>query len=341
MALTEENGMVMPVQPMGGGNFGGYGGYGYPAMPMMPYMPYGNGGGMFGGGDSWLGILFLIALCNGGFGFGGFGGGYGAMMGMGMADGFGLYPWLNNSQNINDGFREQMLNTSVNGIQNAVTSGFGDVQTALCGGFAGVNQNISQTGNGVVSAITGAQNALTQQMYGNEIASLERSFAAQTANTAGMNNIAMNLQNCCCENKAGIADLKYTVATENCADRYEAAQNTRDIIDSQTRGTQAILDKLCALELDGVKSQLAQAQRENIGLQNAVNMATMQASQTAQTAQILAGQNNEIDALYNRLKNCPVNTVPVFGNQPIYTCSQNVAGSNAGCGCGGYGFANG
>lgn len=89
-----------------------------------------------------------------------------------------------------------------------------------------------------------------------------------------------------------------------------------------------------------MKSQLAQAQRENIGLQNAVNMATMQASQTAQTATILAGQNNEIDALYNRLKNCPVNTVPVFGNQPIYTCSQNVAGSNAGCGCG-YGFANG
>ena len=325
MALTDENGVgfSMPVAPAYAANYG---------------MPYGGGNGLFGGGDSWLGILFLIALCNGGFGFGGFGGGYGAMMG--MADGFGLYPWLNNSQNINDGFREQMLNTSVNGIQNAVTSGFGDVQTALCGGFAGVNQNISQTGNGVVSAITGAQNALTQQMYGNEIASLERSFAAQTANTAGMNNIAMNLQNCCCENKAGIADLKYTVATENCADRYEAAQNTRDIIDSQTRGTQAILDKLCALELDGVKSQLAQAQRENIGLQNAVNMATMQASQTAQTAQILAGQNNEIDALYNRLKNCPVNTVPVFGNQPIYTCSQNVAGSNAGCGCG-YGFANG
>ena len=183
MALTDENGMgtTMLVQPSYGG---------------IPYA--GNfGGGLFGnGGDSWLGILFLIALCNGGFGFGGFGGGYGAMMGMGMADGFGLYPWLNNSQNINDGFREQMLNTSVNGIQNAVTSGFGDVQTALCGGFAGVNQNISQTGNGVVSAITGAQNALTQQMYNNEIASLERSFAAQTANTAGLTGLQAQLAQC-------------------------------------------------------------------------------------------------------------------------------------------------
>ena len=53
-----------------------------------------------------------------------------------------------------------------------------------------------------------------------------------------------------------LADLKYTVATENCADRTAAYQNTRDIIDSQTRGTQAILDKLCQLELDGVKAQV-------------------------------------------------------------------------------------
>lgn len=328
MALTNDNGVgfSMPVAPA-------YAGYG---------MPYGGGfgGGLFGGGDDWLGLLFLIAICNGGFGGFGFGGGYGAMMGMGMMGMDYLYPWLNNSQHISDGFRDQQLNTSVNGIQNAVTSGFGDVQTALCGGFAGVNQNISQTGNGIVSAVNNAQNAIAQQMYGNEIAALERSFAAQTANTAGMNNIAMNLQNCCCENRAGIADLKYTVATENCADRYEAAQNTRDIIDSQTRGTQAILDKLCALELDGVKSQLAQAQRENIGLQNAVNMAAFRESQANQNALFAQGLTNEVDALYNRLKNCPVNTVPVAGNTPLFSCNPSFNGNNGGCGCG-YGFANG
>ena len=160
MALTDEN-MVMPVTPMGS---------------------Y-NNGGLFGGngGDSWLGILFLIALCNGGFGFGGFGGGYGAMaMGMGM-DGFGLYPWLNNSQNINDGFRSQAIETQVGNIGNAITAGFGDVQTALCGGFAGVN-----------ASINGAQNAISQQLYGNEIASLERSFNAQTANTADRKSTRLN-----------------------------------------------------------------------------------------------------------------------------------------------------
>lgn len=310
-------------------------GFSMPVAPAYSGIPYngGFGGGLFGGGDDWLGLLFLIALCNGGFGGFGFGGGWGmGMMGMGMMGMDYLYPWLNNSQNINDGFREQQLATQVGNIQNGITSGFGDVQTALCGGFAGVNQNISQTGNGIVSAVTGAQSALTQQMYNNELASLERSFAAQTANTAGINGVQAQLAQCCCDNRAATADLKYTVATENCADRYEAAQNTRDIIDSQTRGTQAILDKLCALELDNVKSQLAQAQRENVGLQNAVNMATMQASQTAQTAQILAGQAAEIDGVYNRLKNCPVGTYNVCNplSSPVNTGS---------CGCGG--FVNG
>lgn len=300
MALTDENGggMVMPVAPLG------YGG------------GYGNQGG-FGFGGDWAWILLLLVLGGGWGGFGGFGMG-GAMMGMGMMGMDYLYPWLNNSQNINDGFRDQQLSTQVNGIQNAITSGFGDVQL----GIAGVNQSICQTGNGITAAINAAQNATAQHLYSNEIASLNRSFAEQTANMQGFTGV-----------QSGIADTKFTIAQEECATRSASAMNTRDIIDSQTRGTQAILDKLCALELDGVKAQLAQAQRENVGLQNAVNMATMQASQTAQTAQILAGQAAEIDGVYNRLKNCPVPSMPVYGNTPIFTCS-----GNSGCGCGG--FAN-
>ena len=288
MALTDES-MVMPVTPMyGNGNNNGFGGF---------------------GGDGWWILLLFILLGNGAWG--GFGGGFG-----GGFDG-GLYPWMNQSNQINGGFRDQMLSTQLNGIQNSVTSGFGDVQTALCGGFAGVN-----------ASINGAQNAITSQMYANQIADLERSFAAQTASTAGMTALQSQLAQCCCDNRAATADLKYTVATENCADRAASYQNTRDIIDSQTRGTQAILDKLCALELDGVKGQLAQAQRENVALQNQLNMATMQASQAAQTATFQQGLNDEVDALYNRFKNCPVGTTPVYGNQPIFTCG------NGGCGCG-------
>ena len=299
MALTDENGGMnysMPIQPM---NYGG---------------GFGNG---FGGDGAWF-LLFLLLIC-GGNGWGnGFGGGN---IGGFAADGAMLYPWMNQSNQMNDGFRDQMMNSNITGIQNAVTSGFSD--TAL--GIAGINQNICQTGNGIVGAVNGGVNTITGQMYANTIADLERSFASQTANTAGMNALQTQLAQCCCDNRAATADLKYTVATENCADRTAASQNTRDIIDSQTRGTQAILDKLCQLELDGVKGQLAQAERDNVGLQNQLNMANLSASQSRQTADI---QSNII----NELRSCPIPCQPVYGSQPIFTCG----GNNTGCGCGNF-----
>ena len=300
MSLYEEGtGMVMPVAPMYGGGYGNGGGFG-------------NG---FGGDGWWILLLFILLGGNGRWG-GGFGGGYD-----GAGVGSGLYPWMNQSNQISDGFRDQMINSTINGIQGAVTSGFGDVQNSLCSGFAGVN-----------ATVTGAQNAISQQLYANQLADLERSFAAQTANTAGMTALQSQLAQCCCDNRAATADLKYTVASENCLDRTQSMQNTRDIIDAQTRGTQAIIDKLCQLELDGVKGQLAQAQRENVGLQNQLNMANLAASQNAQNALIQQGFSDEVDALYNRLNSCPVPTTPVYGRTPIFTCGQN---NGCGCGCGG------
>lgn len=307
MALTDDVNATMLVQPSGGINYGNM------------------GGGIFGNDGLWLLLVLLL-----GGGWGGFGGfGMGGMMGAGMLGmdmGFGLYPWLNNSQNINDGFRDQMLNSNVTSIRDGVQG----LSTQLCQCCGDMRYDLANSANGIQNSIFGAQVAIGQQLNANELASLNRSFAEQTANTQGFTNVQAQLAQNGYNQATQAADIKYTIATENCADRYEAAQNTRDIIDSQTRGTQAILDKLCALELDGVKSQLAQAQRDNVALQNAVNMSAMRESQTAQTAAILQGQNNEIDALYNRLKNCPVNTVPVYGNQPIFTCPQS---ANT-CGCG-------
>ena len=313
---SENNGMYMPVAPAFGYGYGGNSGFG-------------NGFG----GDGWWIILLLLLAGNGMWGgFGGMGmGGFGNMM-LGYD-----FPWLLNGQqginaNTNAGFNQAATASALGDIQNGLNTGFGNVQTALCNGFGSVQNALCSGFAGTTAAVTGAQNAIAQQMYANQIADLNRSFDAQTAITGGMNTIAMNQQNCCCENRAGLADLKYTVATENCADRTAALQNTRDIIDSQTRGTQAILDKLCALELDGVKGQLAQAQRENVGLQNQLNMAALRESQTAQNAFIQTGLTNEVDALYNRLSNCPVPTVPVYGRQPIFTCQ------GGGCGCGGNAF---
>ena len=271
-------------------------------MPVAP--AYANNGGGFGGGfgGDWGWIILLLLLCGGGMW--GMGGGFGMD---------GIYPWLNNSQNINDGFRDQMLNTSVSSIQNSITSGFGDVQTALCGGFAGVN-----------ASINGAQNALSQQMYSNEIAGLERSFAAQTANTAGLTNLSSQLATCCCENRAATSDVKYTIANEASTTRAANAANT-----------QAILDKLCQLELDGVKAQVEAKNDRILELQSQLNMASLRESQTAQNAFIAQGLNNEVDALYNRLANCPVPSTPVYGRTPIFTCN-----GNSGCGCSNNTFFN-
>ena len=313
MALTDDNSMVMPVAPMYGSNSGGFGGF---------------------GGDSWLGILFLIALCNGGWGgFGGFGGGFGGFGGFGnMMLGYD-FPWLLNGQNginsnVNDGFRSAQISDSITSVRDGVNN----LATQLCGccgdvqmAIAGTNQNISngtaaiqnslcQGFAGTTAAVTGAQNAITAQMYNNEIANLNRSFDAQTAVSQGFNNVQAQLAQCCCDNRAATQDVKYTIATEACATRAANSQNT-----------QAILDKLCQLELDGYR-------RENDNLRSQLNLANLAASQTAQTAQILAGQAAEIDGVYNRLKNCPVNTVPVYGNQPIFTCPQST--NSYGCGCG-------
>lgn len=264
-------------------------------MPVAPaYGVGGNNGNGFGwGGDwAWIILLLLLGWGNNGFG-GGFGGGYGD-----------IYPWMNQANLTSNGFQNQMLNDNITSIRDGISAlamqlcnCCGDVQMSLANGFAGVEAGAN---------------------------------ARQMANMQSMFGIQSALQDCCCENRAGIADLKYTVATENCADRTAAYQNTRDIIDSQTSGTQAILDKLCQLELDGVKAQVDAKNDRILELQNQLNMASLRESQVAQNAFISQGFANEVDQLYNRLNNCPVPTTPVYGRTPIFTCNQN----QCGCGCG-------
>lgn len=295
----------------------------------VPMGGYGNNGGLFGNGDSWLGILFLIALCNGGFGFGGgFGGGYGNMM-LGYD-----FPWLLNGQNqinanTNGGFRDAQLNDNITSTRDAISAlatqlcnCCGDMTVNMNNGFAGVNQNLCSGFAGVNASINGAQNAISQQMYTNQLADLERSFNAQTATTAGLTNVSAQVAQASSDNRLATNDVKYTIATEAC--------NTRA---ANTANTQAILDKLCALELDTVKSQLAQAQRDNVSLQNQLNMANLAASQTAQTAELRNSQATVANQLVSELRSCPIPSQPVYGNQPIFTCPQNI---NSGCGCGSF-----
>ena len=250
-------------------------------MPVAPAYGYGNNGG-FGMGGDWAWIILLLLAFGGGWG-NGFGGGFG---------GGELYPWLNNSQNINGGFRDQFLNSQIGDIQNTLTTGFGNTQMAMCNGF---NQ-----------AEIAANNR--------QMADMQQNFALQSA-----------LQNCCCENRAATADLKYTVATEACADRAANGANT-----------QKILDKLCQLELDNERAQHAADQREIARLNSELMYARGQASQIDQTAQIRASQATVANQLVNELRSCPIPSQPVYGNQPIFTCNNN---NNGGCVCNN-GFVN-
>ena len=283
-------------------------------MPVAPAgAAYGNGGGLFGGDGSIWGLLLVLLLCGNGMwgGFGGMGGMMWPMMMGGMGAGFGLdylYPWLNNSEHISGGFRDQQMSSQLQGIQGSITSGFGDVQL----GLAGVNQNICQTGNNITGAVRDGFYGAEIAANGRATANMQQLFGVQTAIADGS-----------AKQLASAADLKYTIAAEECATRSASANNTRDIIDSQTRGIQTIMDKLCALELDGYK-------RENDQLRSQLNMATLRESQTAQNAFIQQGFSDEVDALYNRLNNCPVPSTPVYGRTPIFTCQQG------GCGCGAF-----
>jgi len=300
MALTDENmSTTMLVQPSGGMNYGGGG--------------FGNG--FFGGDGAWILLLLLL-------GWGGMGGyGMGGMMGAGMLGmdmGFGLYPWLNNSQNINDGFRDQMLNSNVTSIRDGVQG----LSTQLCQCCGDMRYDLANSANGIQNSIFGAQVAIGQQLNANELASLNRSFAEQTANTQGFTNVQAQLAQNGYNQATQAADIKYTIATENCADRYEAAQNTQSIITALTAGIQSIKDDLCQDRLDAER-------RENANLRSELMYARGQASQVAQTAEIRAAQATTANQLVAELRSCPIPAQPVYGNQPIFTCPNNNS-----CGCG-------
>ncbi len=244
-------------------------------MPVAPAYSGGNGGFGFGDNGAWWLLILLIAMGGWGNGFG-FGGG-------------GAMPWMmgtNTNNDVQRGFDQSALMTGITGVNNAVTTGFGNLQTALCSGFAGVNAGIA---NGFAQSEI-ADNA-------RQMANMNQQFALQSS-----------LQTCCCENRAGLADLKYTVATEGCADRNAVSSALRDVLEANNASTQRILDRMCQQEIDALKSQ-------NIALQNQVNLQALAASQAAQTAALVADNTAQTQYIVNRVAPYPI---------PAYTVANPV-----------------
>ena len=204
------------------------------SMPVTP--GYGNNSG-FGFGGDWAWIILLLVLC-GGWG-NGFGGGFG---------GGDIYPWMNQSNQISSGFRDSMLGSQIGDIQNAITSGFGDVATQLCNGFNQNQMNVLQS----------------------------------------VNSIQSQLAQCCCDNRLATATTQNVVQSEGAATRLAIQQQT-----------QAILDKMCAQEIDALKTR-------NLELQNQVNMQALAASQVAQTAALVADNTAQTQYIVNRVAPYPI-----------------------------------
>ena len=275
------NDMVMPVAPMMGNYGGGNGGFGW-------------------GGDGawWLLVLFLFAANGNGFGWGG----------NGMN---GAAPYIMNTTTNNDvqrGFDQQAVMSSLGDITGAVTSGFAGVNQSLCSGFAGVNATINSGFNAAEASNNARQIANMQSLFG----------------------LQSQLAQCCCDNRLATANLNATILAENCADRAAVSDGIRDILQNQTANTQALInttnqavqgvyDKLCQLELDAKNDKIADLQAQ-------LSQARFDASQVAQTQRLLLDNQAQTSALEQYLNPA---AIPAYIVQNPNCCGQNYYG----CGC--------
>lgn len=242
------------------------------------------------GGLSAADVAAVMGNGNSGFGWGGDGAWWLIVlflfaMNGGWGNGFGnngMMPFMMGNNDVQRGFDQSAVMAGINGLTSLASTGFANAEVSRCN----------------------AQTNVLQAMNTN-----------QAATTAAMNGLAMSLQNCCCENRAATADLKYTVATEACNDRAAVNDALNALQNSTNAGFQAINDKLCQLELDGVKQRNADLLAENQSLR-------FERSQTAQDAFVQNAINNAI----NRVNPAPI---PAYTVQNPNCCSQLFNG----CGC--------
>lgn len=283
------------VYPNGNGNGGGGFGGGFGDMFGM-----GGGGAIF----FWLILFFFMMMFMGGWGNNGGnnGGGNGGTVYIPYGGGFGgsMGGYDNCAvQAVRNGFDQSAIIGGINGLQNQIQTGFSNAEVSRC------NQQAN-----LLATMNNNQNATNTQLQ----------------------NLNMGLQNCCCENRAATADLKYTVATEACADRAAVgdafqgltAQNNANVnamMVAMNNGFQSIKDQMCNDKIDQKNERIADLERQ-------LTMANLAASQTAQTAAILANNEAQTTALEQYLA---PNPRPAYIVQNPNCCAQNYSP----CGCNG------
>lgn len=184
-----------------------------------------SNGGGWCGDGSWFIILFLIFAM---FGWGGYG--LGGNNG-GATDGYVLATDF------------ATLERKMDGINNGICDGFYAMNTGMLNGFANVTQAVTSGFSQAEIARCNAQMAFMQQFF----------------------SLQQQISTCCCENREAIAQVRYDMATQDCATRNLIQNSTRDIIDNANSNSRAILDflvndRLRALESENQSLKLSASQ---------------------------------------------------------------------------------
>ena len=199
----------------------------------------GNDRNGWGNGDGWWILIILFALFGGwGNGFNGNGGGCASKNTTDVID-----------ATLQRGFDNQGVMSKLNGIEQGICS-LGYDQLAQ---INQVNTNIMQTGYGITNAI-----------QANSIASMQQSNALQA-----------QLANCCCENRAAIAQVRYDMATDTCAVTNAIQQAARDITDNANANYRSLHDEMVASQMEAKNDRIAELQSQV----QALNLAQSQSNQ--------------------------------------------------------------
>lgn len=197
----------------------------------------GNDRNGWGNGDGWWILIILFAL------FGGWGNGFGGN-GSGSRNATDAI-----DASLQRGFDNQSVMNKLNGIEQGICS-MGYDQLAQ---INQVNTNIMQTGYGITNAI-----------QANSIAAMQQSNALQS-----------QLADCCCENRAAIAQVRYDMATDTCAVTTAIQQAARDITDNANANYRSLHDEMVASQMEAKNDRIAELQSQV----QALNLAQSQANQ--------------------------------------------------------------
>lgn len=184
----------------------------------------------------------------------------------------------------------------------------------LASDFANIERKMDLINGGLCDGFYAVNNSLLTGFGNAELSRCNQ----QAALMQQLNNMAMQAQECCCENRAAVAQVRYDMASQACDTRNTVQNSTRDIIDAMNCGFRSIDQRLTAQELAAKDAKIAEQNQQLFAAQ----LAASQAAQNDTLKSYVSGQL----AYYNP------RPVPSFAVPAPYQFAGCNSGYNYGCG---------